>query len=159
MAGGFSLGARHILINRGSAAQRKRRLIHSVVPAIRVLKLRPNTTVGMLRPSGPSSLSRSVLTLPIIMLVISATASSTSSLTAEASVMSIAVQIRQAIAGEHVKLPVPAQLPAMPMNETTPSLGSAVVASTVTSPLVSSLPSIIEKTSLADRMRDSTIDL
>ena len=39
--------------------------------------------------------------------------------------MSMAAQIRQAIAGEQVKLPVPAQLPAMPINETTPSLGSA----------------------------------
>ena len=61
--------------------------------------------------------------------------------------MSIAAQIRQAIAGEQVKLPVPAQLPAMPMNETTPSFGSEAVASTVTSPLDSSLPSMVEKTS------------
>ena len=61
----------------------------------------------------------------MIMLVSSATASSTSSFTDGASVISMAEQIRQATAGEQVKLPVPAQLPAMPMNETTPSLGSA----------------------------------
>src|ERR1017187_9188858 len=118
----------------------------------------PNTTVGMLRPSGPSSASRSVLTLPIIMLVISATASSTSSLTDGASVMSMAAQIRQAMAAEQLTLPVPAQLPAMPMNETTPSLGSdmtpSTVPSTVTSPVGSSVPSIVEKTPLVDRMRD-----
>jgi hypothetical protein len=71
--------------------------------------------------------------------------------------MSIAVQIRQAIAGEQVKLPVPAQLPAMPINETTPSFGSEAVVSTVTSPQDSSPPSMVENTSLADRMRNSAI--
>jgi hypothetical protein len=71
--------------------------------------------------------------------------------------MSMAAQIRHATVGGQVRLPVPTQLPAMPMNETTPSFGSAEVASIVTSPLASSLPSIVEKTSPADRIRDSTI--
>src|ERR1017187_3135845 len=112
----------------------------------------------MLKPSGPSSASRSVLTLPMIMLVISATASSTSSLTDGASVMSIAEQIRQAIAAQQLKLPGPAQLPAVAMNETTPSWGSEVapstVPSTVASPPGSSAPSMVENTSPVDRMRD-----
>ena len=61
--------------------------------------------------------------------------------------MSMAEQIRQASAGEQVKLPVPAQLPAIPINETTPSFGSEAVDSTVTSPPDSSLPSMVENTS------------
>ena len=65
----------------------------------------------------------------MIMLVSSATASSTSSLTDVLSVISICEQIRQANAGEQVTLPVPAQAPANPINDTTPSLGSGIAAS------------------------------
>ena len=90
---------------------------------MRVLKLRPKTTVGILSPSGPRCSSRSVLTLPMIILVSSATASSTSSLTAVLSVMSMWAQMRQAKAGEQVILPAPVQVPARPISDTTPSFG------------------------------------
>ena len=95
----------------------------------------------------------------MIMLVSSATASRTSSSTAIASIISMEEQMRHATAGEQVRLPVPTQLPAIPINETTPSLGSASTASIVTSALASSLPSMVEKTSPADLMRDSVMVL
>ena len=64
----------------------------------------------------------------------------------------MAEQMRQATAGEQVRLPVPTQLPAMPMNETTPSLGSGAARSMETSALANSLPNMVEKTSPADRI-------
>jgi len=51
------------------------------VPTVLDPKLRPKMTVGMLSPIGPRSSSSRVFTLPMIMLVTSATASSTSSFT------------------------------------------------------------------------------
>src|ERR1700730_15066171 len=96
----------------------------------------------------PRRFSSAVFTLPMIMLVISATASRTSSQIAGYSVINMALAIRQANGAVQDTLPVPIQGPASPINDTTPEAGGASIFSVKTSPAFNSTLSIVENTSV-----------
>src|SRR5438552_14462423 len=95
----------------------------------------------------------------MIMLVTSATESSTSSLTEPYSVCNRCEAIVHATSAEHDTLPEPTQEPASPTMETTPEAAMASSFSTKTSPVQSSRLSMVEKTSEAeDRIASTSSD-
>src|SRR5579871_5160754 len=96
----------------------------------------------------PRRSSSVVFTLPMIMLVTSATASRTSSQMAGYSVINIALAILHARPAVHDTLPVPTHGPASPIKDTTPEAGAASVFSVNDWPGFSTTPSIVENTSL-----------
>src|SRR5207248_9311431 len=106
---------------------------------------------------GPGFFSRPFFTLPMIILVNSATASRTSSVTALVSVISIWLQMRQARVGGQVRLPMPAHAPATPMKDITPSLASGVLFSIDASPGGRSTQSMVENTFITDWLIESLI--